>query len=344
MAATKDPKHILYIVDDYWACGWYRCHVPGMELRRRGHDVFLGHQITPQSVQDADIIILQRQWRPECVQAIDHAHSLGKTVVYELDDDIWNLHPTNPSYAAWNDPSIRGPAEYMIQRADVVTTTTKPMATQLRKLNRNVRILPNMLPPEHWQMVRDRPADYDTVTIGWAGSVGRGKDLGIVSNVIPQILNAYPNAIFLIASGDPTDAFEPHPQIGVLRPKRIEEYGTILTQFDIGIAPIIDSRFNQAKSDLKFVEYGMVGLPVVASAVESYVHSIRQGENGFLAKNDKDWLKYLRRLVEDADLRASIGAAAKSFADERTIDKNIWLWEDAYGLDRSDPALREADA
>jgi glycosyltransferase involved in cell wall biosynthesis len=76
----------------------------------------------------------------------------------------------------------------------------------------------------------------------------------------------------------------------------------------------------------------MVGLPVVASHVESYAHSIVNGENGFIAKNSKDWLKYLRRLVEDAELRDEMGRAAKQLAESRTIDKNIALWEKAYGL------------
>lgn len=335
MAQGSDMKNILYIVDDYWACGWYRCHVPGMELKRLGHDVFLGHQITPSSVEAADIIVLQRQWREECLHALEHAHALGKTVVYELDDDIWNLDPTNPSYEAWNNPELRGPAEALIRGADIVTTTTRPLAQKLRLLNKNTHILPNMLPPEHWQVTRERPEGYDTVAIGWAGSVARDRDLAIVGSVIPQLLDTYPNVVLLVASGSPSTVFPPHERIRTLQPLRIEQYPTLLAQFDIGIAPVVDSRFNQAKSDLKFIEYGMVGLPVVASDVESYTHSIKHGENGFLATNDKDWLKFLRRLIENPDLRESLGQAAKAVAQSRTIDKNIRLWEKAYGLTES---------
>jgi glycosyltransferase involved in cell wall biosynthesis len=73
---------------------------------------------------------------------------------------------------------------------------------------------------------------------------------------------------------------------------------------------------------------------VVASKVESYIGSIVHGENGFLASNTKDWIKYLRRLIENHELRQKIAAKAKQFAETRTIEKNIWLWEQAYGISR----------
>jgi glycosyltransferase involved in cell wall biosynthesis len=336
MSPESNPRHILYVVDDYGACGWYRCHVPGMELKRQGHDVVLDDVVTLRHVHEFDVIVLQRQWRPEAVEAADYARSLGKTIVYELDDDIWNLHPSNPAYEAWNDPRLKGAAEYLIRSADAVTTTTAPLARQLRKLSSKVRILPNMLPDEHWQVRRERPEGYAKVIVGWAGSVNRGVDLNVVGGVVFQLLERYPHVEFALAAGDdPASVFPAHPRIRNVPVVKIEQYARLLTQFDVGIAPIVDSRFNQAKSDLKFVEYGMVGLPVVASAVESYVHSIKQGENGFLAKNDKDWLKYLRRLVEDASLRESLGSQARAFAEERTIARNMGVWEDAYGLGRS---------
>ncbi len=335
-SSARESRNVFYVCPSSWACGWYRCYVPGVELKRRGHDVRLDTRITPEDVAWADVIVLQRQWDSEVMRAAVSARSQGKMVVYELDDDLWNPHPTNPVYAAWTDARFLAGAEALIRVVDVVTTTTPPLARELRKLNPKVRVLPNMLPAEHWRVIRDRPEGYDTLTIGWAGSTARRLDLNVMRAVIPQILDSHPRVSFLLAPGDVADVFPPHPRINVLEPTTIELYPTLLAQFDIGIAPVVDSRFNQAKSDLKFVEYGMLGLPVVASAVECYVHSIKHGENGFLAKNDKDWLKYLRRLIEDVELRDLLGQAARAFAEARTIEKNIWLWEDAYGLERSE--------
>ncbi|HEY3316802.1 MAG TPA: glycosyltransferase [Coriobacteriia bacterium] len=325
-------KRIHYVVDDFHACGWYRANVPGTALSRLGYDVALTDKMTPADVQQADVIVFQRQWCPAALQAMDYGKALGKLTVYELDDDLWNIHPSNPAYAAWNDPRLVACAEALMRRADVITTTTPALAKQLRRFNDNVRILPNMLPGENWQVERERPEGYDKVALGWAGSIARKRDLEIVKHVIPQILEQYPQAEFLLAGHPSNQIFPEHPRIRTVEPLPIERYAEVLVQFDVGLAPVVDSRFNQAKSDLKFVEYGMVGIPTVASNVEAYTHSIVNGETGFLAKNDKDWLKYLRRLIESPELLAEMGRNAKEFAEGRTISRNIGLWERAYGI------------
>jgi glycosyltransferase involved in cell wall biosynthesis len=333
MTEATSKTGIFFIVDDYHGCGWYRCHVPGMELQRRGYRVTLNDGITPQQVDASDVIVFQRQWRPVALQAMQYAKQTGKLTVFELDDDLWNLHPSNPGYKAWSRPRMIGGLEAMLRLADVVTTTTPALADQLRRFNGNIRILPNMLPGEHWRVERVRPAGYDRVAVGWAGSSTRGRDLEIVKDIVLQLLARYPRMDFLVAGDDSNMVFPPHERIRQLRPVKIEQYPRLIAEFDVGIAPVVDSRFNQAKSDLKILEYGILGVPCVASNVEAYAHSVENGENGFLAKNDKQWLKYLERLIEQPELRETVGSSAKEFAESRTIERNVQLWERAYGLD-----------
>jgi glycosyltransferase involved in cell wall biosynthesis len=335
MAGTMDKKNIFYVVDTFQGCAWYRCHVPGMELKRAGHDVMLDEGIAPEDVQNSDIVVFQRQWRPEAVRAMADAKARGKLVVYELDDDLWNLHTSNPGYEAWSRPGMLQAVETMVRMADVVTTTTPALANQLKRLNANVKILPNMLPAEHWQVQHERPEGYDRVAIGWAGSSSRWNDLAIVKEVVLQLLKDFPQVDVLVAGDDSNMVFPPHERIHRLSPVQIERYPDLLAKFDIGIAPVVDSRFNQAKSDLKFLEYSMLGVPTVVSRVEAYGRSVKNGENGFLATNAKDWLKYLSRLVAQPGLRREIGCNARAFAARRTIDKNVWRWERAYGIEES---------
>jgi hypothetical protein len=55
------PARILYVVEDMWGCAWYRAHVPGMELIRRGHEVVLHERIHEPSVEMCDILVFQRR-------------------------------------------------------------------------------------------------------------------------------------------------------------------------------------------------------------------------------------------------------------------------------------------
>jgi glycosyltransferase involved in cell wall biosynthesis len=126
--------------------------------------------------------------------------------------------------------------------------------------------------------------------------------------------------------------FPPHERITFADVVPISDYPGILGDFDIGLAPLEDTRFNASKSDLKLVEYSMIGLPVIASKVTAYVDSIRPGETGFLAKNPKDWLRHLKTLVEQPEVRSKMGAEARAWAETRVISKTIDLWLDAYDL------------
>jgi L-lactate utilization protein LutB len=71
----------------------------------------------------------------------------------------------------------------------------------------------------------------------------------------------------------------------------------------------------------------------VASDVAPYHRSIRNGVNGYLAKNAKDWIKYLEGLVRDEELRRIMGGNARAFAETRMMHNNVLLWERAYGIE-----------
>jgi len=327
---SDTPTRIHFTVLSYWACAWYRGYVPGVELKKRGHDVVLDTEFRMAEVADYDVIVVQTGASKSIVELMRRANELGKTTVYDIDDDVFNIPPTNQAYETWVDPERRAGAKEAIRLASVVTTTTPHLARELRQLNPNVRVLPNMLPSEYWNV--ERPDNGDKVIVGWAGSGSRSADLGMIRTVIPNLLDRYPQMEFHVTGDDNAEAFAPHPRIRVLDGVQIEQLADLVAPFDIGLAPIRDTKFNLAKSDLKFLEYGILGIPTVASWLEPYMHSIRPGENGMLAKSDKDWLKLLSKLIEDVGLRKRMGAAAKAYAETRTIERNIHLWEDAYGL------------
>jgi len=191
-----------------------------------------------------------------------------------------------------------------------------------------------MLPDDHWPS-HSKSVDHDPpIVIGWAGSPSHYPDLAMIEPVLLQLLDAYPNLEVAVAGADPK-WFRQHERMLFLDYVEIAEYSDLLAGFDIGVAPLEDTRFNAGKSDLKVLEYSMIGLPVVASKVPSYVGTIRNGETGFLAKNPKDWLRHLRSLIEEAELRTRLGASARAWAVTRTISRNVGLWERAYTV-RSD--------
>lgn len=95
---------------------------------------------------------------------------------------------------------------------------------------------------------------------------------------------------------------------------------TQLLEADIGIIPVdmendfLPNRevsYWQVKSENRLTMKMAVGLPVLASPVPSYFEVIRQGQNGFIAHTNQDWLEYLQRL-RDPELRYKLGQQARA--------------------------------
>ncbi|MBI4743223.1 MAG: hypothetical protein HY776_00055, partial [Actinobacteria bacterium] len=95
-----------------------------------------------------------------------------------------------------------------------------------------------------------------------------------------------------------------------------------VANIDIGLAPLADTVFNRCKSDLKLLEYGILGIPSVASYTGPYIEPIDKGYV-LKARNSKDWIKQLRKLIQDKDFYNEQSKRAKEFANSRILSDHI---------------------
>jgi glycosyltransferase involved in cell wall biosynthesis len=92
------------------------------------------------------------------------------------------------------------------------------------------------------------------------------------------------------------------------------------------MSPLAANRFNDAKSDIKFLDYAVFGAPAIVPANSVY-GAVRDGETGILAAPG-EWGAALRRLLEDGDLRRRIRVNAREYLmQERTLARRAGdLW------------------
>ena len=89
-------------------------------------------------------------------------------------------------------------------------------------------------------------------------------------------------------------------------------------RWDIGLAPLTQGIHEDCKSDLKYLEYGALGIPGIYSRHLVY-SSVKDGETGLLADGE-EWTDAILRLAHDADLCAQIAESAREHAlRERSI-------------------------
>lgn len=79
---------------------------------------------------------------------------------------------------------------------------------------------------------------------------------------------------------------------------------------DIGIAPLKDSNFNRAKSNLRWLEYSAMSIPTVASNIYPFKNSIRNGIDGIVCNSTQEWYDAIRSLILDKAKRSRMSAEA----------------------------------
>jgi glycosyltransferase involved in cell wall biosynthesis len=108
----------------------------------------------------------------------------------------------------------------------------------------------------------------------------------------------------------------------------IENYPAAMTLLDVALAPAGRTGFHRAKSDLRWLEAGALGIPIIA---DPFVYgSITDGVDGLLASDPRELAGHLASLVGDRDLRMVIGENARSYVRrERDVNVTAEAWADA---------------
>lgn len=346
------PGSIWALLSDDGAVGHYRLLFPLTFLAQAG--VRCQAALTLPSWEElaaADLILAQRQHSPEAVRLLRRAVDRGKTVIYEIDDWLHGIPEDNPARALFPPGSValQGIIE-LLRHASGVTVSTPELAEIYRPLNPNLAVLPNRLDLgiRNWSTP---PPDRDRSrpVLGWAGGATHVGDLPLIQEPIRRLLRRYPEIRFGLMS-TPGLARWVEESWGIDNGRLLlipyqpfRDYPQALARFDIGLAPLRSHRFNCAKSDLKVLEYGAWGLPVVASAVAPYQRTLEEGRTGFLAASAEEWEEKLARLIESPALRDEIGAALAAQVREQFDIGRDWprwpaAWHDLAAAASGSPA------
>lgn len=161
---------------------------------------------------------------------------------------------------------------------------------------------------------RRRPRRSGPLRVGYlSGTITHDRDWFWVEPAIVEILDRHPEVELWLAGLLPqSDALA---RFGS-RVKRIPltpwlKLPVVLRDIDVNIAPLEPgSRFNEAKSAIKWLEAALVDTPTVASSSEPFRNAIDDGVSGFVVEELTDWVAALDQLLSDPLLRQLMGQRA----------------------------------
>lgn len=315
---------IAFVPGDYHGCGYYRMILPAMALGARGHSVSIDAKTT--NIYAADIVVWQRPHTERHLEVARDIKQLGKKNVVDADDNLLQLEPDNRAFYYYS-REVLDAYETALREADAVTVSTPPLAESMKRLNPSVHVLRNCL--DEMALAKERRPS-DRVIVGWAGGEAHFTDLKSIRNVINNLKKVY-DFDLVLAGFDPGEGiFKDYHHRAWMQLEPNLNYYHNFADYGIGIAPISKTIFNEAKSDVKFLEYSVFRTPTIASKSVTY-ETIKHGETGYLARNLNDWETYIGELIAEPERRDRMGEAARAYvAEERIIQKNIRLWEEVY--------------
>jgi glycosyltransferase involved in cell wall biosynthesis len=234
--------------------------------------------------------------------------------------------------------------QILLGQADSVWVTTPELQDQLNKFNPRIMVLPNTL--DERLLIGGRaaalvqsPFEEKRKVIGYMGTTTHDDDLLNILPALKEVCQRHREEVALEFVGvvrrpDTLEALEGLPVRMVSpRPEEIAYplfmlWFTSRIRWDIAISPLADTRFNQCKSDIKFLDYCAIGAAGIYSRAPAYASSVRHLETGWLAENNIDaWVEALEELLCNERLRTRlVQNATRYLYSERIVARNARRW------------------
>lgn len=353
------PIEVVFFPADIDGCALWRMYMPHLNIPGSRFMFRMG-PVDLREIQGIKIAIVQRQVSDHNRIAIQRMRAAGIKVIYDTDDNLWDLPSANPGKQVFD--SCKEGFWKCAKEADAITVSTQRLASAARtgfRLDKPIFIVSNAIDFDLFQakpLVRD-----NLVMIGWGGSTTHAEDCKDVFDMMPEVLDKNPTALMQIvgaAALDIKDTWKDkfdkygrklgsaktravvvnklavHPQCGYRSGCKVGEYANRFASWgwDISIAPLVDSRFNRSKSNIKMLEAASIKIPCLVSDVQPYREFCELGGDDLkwlLCNSISQWKTKLTTLINEPEMRKDIGQkmydVAFKFYNAATMASN-WMY------------------
>lgn len=289
-------------------------------------------RLDPQYISSFSIVVNFRGgFNERSGQLFDLVKSLGVPLVYDVDDlvfdasvvdqiDVYRRMPQEAQREYLS--GIRSISRAMMT-AEYHTTSTSFLASYIEQYTgKDAWVIPFGLNDRQLEIadLSDAPSETPRFIGYLSGTKTHQKDFAEAAPALARILRDYDDVYLKVIGFLDTDALLPGLEHKIIKIDLLNWEDLILetSSLWINLAPFeMDSLFCHAKSQLKFVEAGLSGVPTVASPVPSFAESIKSGLTGILARTDAEWYQALKSLLDDNELHDQMSHEARRVALSR---------------------------
>jgi glycosyltransferase involved in cell wall biosynthesis len=284
------------------------------------------------------------------VSLVDAVKENGCLFHYDTDDLLTDLYTGHRLYKVYTDGKLGDLTKMIYSQADIVSVTQRKFAERIAPyVKGTLVVIKNAIDFDLpcWNFPRRKVKNL--TRIGWVGGIHHEQDvkqvpsiaLGVNAKVGPEKVAWGFFGRPPLAPGDKGDWQQDvwdnyekiltqgikHRNYRVYPGMSSDTYGLMYTNIDVSIAPLEWNEFNDSKSEIKAMECGRYGIPLVATDCGCYDEIIENGVTGYLIdKNNprSEWVRILSKCIKDKKHVEEMGRNLKELTDERfDINKHV---------------------
>ncbi|WP_273162343.1 glycosyltransferase [Massilia timonae] len=294
----------------------YRSRNLARSLQGKNIRTILMHAGTPideaiDLISGVDVVIFQRCFEEQGVvgEILKHAKSLGKRLIAEMDDLVFPEYVTQIGSVAggeWNVDEAMFIAESylkLLKQMDACIVSTPALKEHIDEFVRiPCSVLRNKIDDDYIRRPLIRKSE-GLQLIYASGTFSHRRDFALLEETLYDFLRGHTNAtLSVLGAAQVSERILALPNvrnIGLLPYSQMLEF---VADHDVMLIPLEKNIFNDAKSNVKYIECAAAGVAVIASDVAEYRHSIDHYENGLLAHSPSDWGNLLSEVYKNPEI------------------------------------------
>jgi len=299
--------------------GFYRIKTPLDGLSKAGYAQtyveYKGYHTVYVGAQKPDVIVYQIPLHDHHLSFLEDIKKTYPqiTLIFEIDDLLTNIPISNRSFLnQYKD--VRNRFKKALSFCDRMIVSTKPLKEAFSSYHDDIRVVPNYLSNEIWGNLKQDRIHSDKLRVGWAGSIFHKGDLEIVRQLIIDYKDTVQWVFMGMAPEGIDEYIEYHPGVSV--EKYPEKLATL--NLDLALVPLEKNSFNESKSNLRLLEFGILGWPVICTDIYPYQDApVTRVKNRY-----KDWVRAFKEKIKDREALVKEGETLKQWVKDNYILEN----------------------
>ena len=357
--------HILFVSPCLNGTGYYRMIAPALELNRtRSHSAIISgiHKwnfnkqfddydspIDEELISWANYVVLPAMLT-DATYILKALKAKNKDIQFVMDLDC-NLHAMPKEHLEHAKITKENKRQLLVNIAkmDIVTGASEGILEYYDGLldryypNSEVfmEYVPNLISQFGYQEVEPLARNESSkVRIGIVGTGATAYDTLTIIDVLKEAQKKYGDKVELVLfgwNGKLPGGELPLKDVPFTYVKSVSflDYFDKLNQLELDIALLPSKKipFNtHGKSFVKYLEFAVYAIPVIASGLPPFTESIEHKETGFLANTSEEWLDAIDKLMEDPELRKRIGKSAlkQAWRNFSFTNRTIQIYQEVF--------------